>query len=270
VVEGTITWNNIAGVGEQTIERVWQEESSGGTTLWHEESLDNGTNWSRTAPASIFGEAVGTPSLTADERDHLNLLQMVRRSANSFVVQHLTWDGQNWSTERSLDLSFTTSTQIGSLMSAVSSQEVLNLLFTALTGDPNSSAVKDDILFSSRAWKVRCGVFSTGDLSHPGYYPAKTTQAPTSLLLRLFRLRLLGGIINPYPLPTFVEPQNEDTLMGSTAGAILAGLIAVSVIVDCIFRRGRFSFNGWIDLNILFNYQSYANDHWFGALIGGL
>lgn len=243
VVEGPISWSNIAGAGEQTVERVWQEKNSGGTTLWHEESLDNGTTWSRTAPASIFGEAVGTPSLTSDDKNHLNLLQMVRRSANSFVVQHLTWNGQNWSTERSLDLSFTTPTTIGSLMSTVSSQGVLNLLFTALTEDLNSRAVKDDILFSSRPLEGIVAAASPQATSITQVItPPQATPVPSLFPTQTLPPSPTAAVSpTPTPLPTFVQPQNENTWLGSMAGALLAGLIVISVIVGIVaFRKKKF------------------------------
>ena len=243
VVEGPIMWSNIAGVGEQTVERVWQERSSGGTTLWHEESLDNGNTWSRTAAASIFGEAVGTPSLTSDDKDHLNLLQMVRRSANSFVVQHLTWNGQSWSTERSLDLSFTSPTTIGSLMSALSSEGVLNLLFTALTGNPDSGAVEDDILFSSRALEGTEGAFSPQTTSNapPTNSPLATAEPTLASTQTLLPSPTSAPSPTPTEKPTFVAPPNENARLGSAAGAILAGLIVISVIVGIVaFRKKRF------------------------------
>jgi len=236
-------WSNIAGVGEQTVERVWQERSSGGTTLWHEESLDNGNTWSRTAAASIFGEAVGTPSLTSDDKDHLNLLQMVRRSANSFVVQHLTWNGQSWSTERSLDLSFTSPTTIGSLMSALSSEGVLNLLFTALTGNPDSGAVEDDILFSSRALEGTEGAFSPQTTSNapPTNSPLATAEPTLASTQTLLPSPTSAPSPTPTEKPTFVAPPNENARLGSAAGAILAGLIVISVIVGIVaFRKKRF------------------------------
>jgi hypothetical protein len=245
VEEGSITWSQIIAIGEQTVERVWQEEGSGGTTLWHEESSDNGVNWHRTAAASVFGTAVGTPSLVLDDKDHLNLMQMVRRSANSFVVQHLTWDGNSWATERSLDLSFTTPTGIGSLMSTVSSQGVLNTLFTALIGEINSGDVEENILFTSRSLEGEETLLSlqaTAIASPTTPFAATPEETPEPA-------RTSSPSATPAPTatptlrPTFEEPPEGNSWLGSAAGALVAGLIVLSVIAGIVaFRKGKFRF----------------------------
>jgi hypothetical protein len=106
VVDTPVVWSQIVGTDDQTVQRIWQETSSTGTTLWHEQSLDDGETWIRTVPVSVFGDTIGTPSLSRDSAGRLHLLLVVRSGTNKFVLQHWLYDGQRWSAERTLDINF--------------------------------------------------------------------------------------------------------------------------------------------------------------------
>jgi hypothetical protein len=97
VVEHPVIWSRIIGLGDQTVHRFWQELTAGQTTtLWHERSLDDGRTWERIAPISIFGQAIGSPSLIWDHVGDLHLLQVISRGTGGYVLQHWIWDGQRW------------------------------------------------------------------------------------------------------------------------------------------------------------------------------
>jgi hypothetical protein len=42
VAEASVTWSQIEGTDEETVQRVWQETGGGGMTLWHEQSANDG------------------------------------------------------------------------------------------------------------------------------------------------------------------------------------------------------------------------------------
>jgi hypothetical protein len=117
VEEGPVTWSQIVGVGDNKIQRVWQQESSSGTTLWHEQSTDEGRNWDRIAPVSIFGDILGNPSLTSDQAGRLHLLLVVRSGIDSYILQHWIFDGQSWIAESSNSFQFLPETEIDSIVS---------------------------------------------------------------------------------------------------------------------------------------------------------
>jgi hypothetical protein len=133
VVDKPVVWSRIIGIGDQTVHRLWQELSSGRTTLWHEASLSNGTAWTKTSPVSIFGETVGSPSVAYDQAGQLHLFQAVRRSPSTYVLQHWRWDGATWVTERSLDLNLKSSSQINTLSANASSDGNLFVVFSDST-----------------------------------------------------------------------------------------------------------------------------------------
>jgi hypothetical protein len=125
VEEGPVTWSQIVGLGDETVQRVWQQESSSGTTLWHEQSTDGGRNWDRIAPVSIFGEILGNPSLTSDTAGRLHLLLVVRSGIDSYILQHWIFDGQSWTAESSNSLQFTPESEIISVTSDLSNNGIL-------------------------------------------------------------------------------------------------------------------------------------------------
>lgn len=128
IVENPVAWSQVVGIGDAVVQRIWQETGSSGTTMWHEESLDNGESWFRTVPVSVFGDTEGYPSLTADGGGRLHLLLPVRRSAESIVVQHWLYDDGRWSAERNLELTFPTNVEIDSIVGQISDSGNLGVL----------------------------------------------------------------------------------------------------------------------------------------------
>ncbi|UCF29462.1 MAG: exo-alpha-sialidase, partial [Chloroflexota bacterium] len=125
VVEGPVVWSQIIGVGERTVQRVWQQKSSSGSTLWHEQSIDGGETWERIAPVSIFGEILGNPSLSSDIAGRLHLLLVIRSGIDSYFLQHWVFDGQSWTAETSNNFQFSPETEIRSVSSDISDDGLL-------------------------------------------------------------------------------------------------------------------------------------------------
>ena len=128
VVEGPVVWSEIVGTGANTVQRVWQQESSSGSTFWHEQSTDSGKTWERIAPVSVFGEIFGNPSLSSDVPGRLHLLIMVRNGVDSYLLQHWVYDGQSWTAESSNGMQFASQTDVNSLTSNFSQGGTLGVL----------------------------------------------------------------------------------------------------------------------------------------------
>jgi hypothetical protein len=152
VVENPVAWSRILGVGDQTVFRFWQEPTAGQTTtLWHERSLDNGQTWERIAPISIFGEAVGRPSLAWDGIGELHLLQVVSRGIGKYLLLHWIWDGERWGSGGNLNLDIEQGAVINSLVSAISPSGHLSVVLSASILGPASEPQGDELLFTERS-----------------------------------------------------------------------------------------------------------------------
>ncbi len=105
IINKPIEWSEIIGVGEGIIHRFWQEYENGQTTIWDEESIDNGLTWNRGPINSVFNDIPGHVSLATDAVGNLQLLQLVKiADLEYFELQHLEWDGQNWKEEPGLEI----------------------------------------------------------------------------------------------------------------------------------------------------------------------
>jgi hypothetical protein len=227
VVEGPVVWSQIIGVGENTVQRVWQQESSSGSTLWHEQSTDGGETWERIAPVSIFGEILGNPSLSADTAGRLHLLLVVRSGIDSYILQHWVFDGRSWTAESSNSFQFSPGTEIRSISSDVSDKGLLAVVLL------NSSSV----LYGSGEYQLTYTDFamnlpesssipSSDAVPTPGKIP---TQIPTAQLTESAQPTVQS---TPTPVSFPVEsdePVNADWFM--IAGPIVVGFIALVVII---------------------------------------
>jgi hypothetical protein len=128
VVEDPVVWSDIAATGADTVQRVWQQKGSSGSTLWHEQSTDGGLTWERIAPVSVFGEIVANPSLSSDHAGRLHLLLVIRSGIDTYGLQHWVFDGQSWRTETRYDLQFSPVTEILTLGSDFSDTGKLDVV----------------------------------------------------------------------------------------------------------------------------------------------
>ena len=128
VVDGPVVWSAIVSADSNTIQRVWQQRGSSGSTLWHEQSVDGGITWERVAPVSVFGAIVANPSLSADQAGRLHLLLVVRSGVDTYGLQHWVYDSLSWSAEARMDLQFSPVTEIRSISSDFSESENLDVV----------------------------------------------------------------------------------------------------------------------------------------------
>jgi hypothetical protein len=234
VVERAVLWSRVIGIGERTVHRVWQELSSGRTTLWHEQSQDSGLTWKRIAPVSIFGETVGEPALTNDRSGRLHLLQVVIQGTISFgtqnyALQHWMYDGERWATDQSLDIANTVNSGLSNLVALVSSTGNLAVSFSGTTVDPVSGASLDNLFYTSRSLEIPA--------SAPTPLPPLT---PTPIVVSTPTPQLQAS---PSPtaqagsgtIPLDQLPSQPDdpvnAWLASVVGPIVAGLIILVVFI---------------------------------------
>jgi hypothetical protein len=233
VVEKAVVWSRLIGIGDQTVHRLWQEVSSGRTTLWHEASLSNGAAWTRTSPVSIFGETVGTPSVSYDPAGQLHLFQVVRRSPSTYVLQHWRWDGATWVTERTLDLNLTASSQINTLVADASSDGNLFVVFSDTTIERQTGAEKDNIFFAYRTYDLPEAIASLVQVVPPTPLPTATaTPEPASSPTPTAETAATGVALDVTP------PRSGNNLVGSVLVPVAAGLIVlVAILIGIRLRR---------------------------------
>lgn len=251
VVDKAVGWSQIVGIGQNTVHRVWQEGSGGSTTLWHEQSLDGGLSWERTAPVSVFGETAGLPSLAWDDSGQLQLFQVVRTGLSNFVMQHWRYDGSRWSAERSLDLDFSTASQVQSNVADITTNGDLGVLFSVVSGDLTSIDTQGQLLFANRLLGESQPVatqenpsqstptpeleLTSSETSAPTVLPTQAdTQEPTPTSIEA----VVVTTDTPVPIPDGPAPVRNSWLT-SVVGPLAAGMIilAIAVVGFRVFRN---------------------------------
>lgn len=191
VVENPLNWSDIAGTGLQALQRVWQGSNGGNTTLYHEQSLDNGDSWSRTVPVSVFGNIVASPSLSTDQAGRLHLFLVVESGSAQQVMQHWLFDGEKWSTERNLSLPLTENSEFQDLTSAISPIGDLSIVLLENMEGQMNEPPQYQLLSSHRTIDIPTALVTPEPISTPLYVP---TATPSEIV--------------DIPTPTAVETQS--------------------------------------------------------------
>jgi hypothetical protein len=240
VIDQPVGWSMITSIGEQTVHRLWQEMSSGRTTLWHEVSQDNGTTWNRTSPASIFGDTVGSPSISMDNAGQLHLLQMVSRGASSYILQYWLWNGSAWITEKGLDLNLPGANSFGEMVGDASAQGMLYVLFSATVNSQAGIGLsqQDNLYFANRSYNMPAGIATQSALEGT---PVPASAATMTSAPQQTSIPATEGIQTSSA--TF-EPQNTgpvttggNALVGSVLIPVGAGLIVLVAILIAVRMR---------------------------------
>jgi hypothetical protein len=145
VVERVSTWNDLIGIGERTVHRLWQENRDGFGLLWHETSFDNGLTWN--LPVTISGIPAGEtlPALAIDRAGRMQLLQI-----SGTLLQHWTWDGSRWLRQEIVALDKIGATSSSLLAAAVPVDGDLTVVYTAVPAGVPGGPVREQLLFSAR------------------------------------------------------------------------------------------------------------------------
>jgi hypothetical protein len=233
VIEDSVIWSRVLGTDESTVHLFWEELSGGQTkTLWHERSQDNGQTWERIAPISIFGQTVGSPSLTWDRAGELHLLQVVDRGTGGYTLQHWVWNGQRWSSSESLELDIDADSSINSLTSAVTSQDNLAVLLSGRVEDLEFGTQEDRLYFTARSIELLEGL------------PTPLPPAPVTPVAAEQPTPEPTALPTPTPTPDLAAlSAGEDNPRGSQQRLMVGGLLA-GLVVATAFGYGVWKARG--------------------------
>jgi hypothetical protein len=238
VVDKPPAWNELQANTEGTVHRIWQEVSSGGTTIWHDLSLADGQDWERTSPVSIFGSIATVSSVATDSSLRLNLVQIVGRGAGNFSLQHWIWDSAGWRTDQHLDFTLEPSSLIQSVISGVSSTGELLVLFSGESINPDIGQREGNLQFTHRSLDipdvdpVEQRTITPENTPVPTETPAPTetataTAVPTTAVNRTPFVRT----------PAFTAPEGNEPSQNSWSGLIISGVVVFVVIIAAIGIR---------------------------------
>lgn len=179
VAEKAADWSQIESGGEGVLHRLWKEESAGSIIVWHDLSLENGGDWSRSAPVSVFGSLESLAALTSDAMKRLHLLHLVNRGAGNYTMQHWIWGAEGWATEQSLDFSQASTSRVTAMDAAITNRGDLTVVMNSVTLNTTTGLQEDSLFFTRRSIEL------TGsepvETTEPAATPtAITTAEPTA------------------------------------------------------------------------------------------
>ena len=179
VIDKPVIWDQVVAGDNGVVHRLWQEVNAGSVTVWHDYSADNGANWDRSAPVSIFGDVVSLSALASDDARRLNLMQLINRGGGNFNLQHWVWDSQGWRTDQSLDFSLSISSQSSELAATLSNQGELVVILNDMVVDPEDGTQENSLMFTRRL--VDLTEEQPVEAVTPTLQPSETpTASPTS------------------------------------------------------------------------------------------
>jgi len=154
VAEKAVDWSQIDSGEGGVLHRLWKEESAGSIIVWHDLSLDNGRDWNRSAPVSVFGSLESLAALTSDAAQRLHLLHLVNRGAGNYTMQHWIWGAEGWTTEQSLDFSQTSTARVTELDAAATNLGDLAVVLNSITLNTTTGLLGDSLFFTKRSLEL--------------------------------------------------------------------------------------------------------------------
>ena len=236
VVEKTVVWSRIVGVGAQTVHRMWQEINAGRRTFWHQISNDSGLTWSRPVSLASFTEQIGPASLAIDSADRLHLVQFVYKTEGDIVLQHWRWEDERWLANESLDIDKKINTP-NILVAAISIKGKLAVIYPGVLTDDKSSQLKENLFFTNRTIDVVGGTSAPQTALTPmptetptitGTQEVVSTPTPTSI-------PTLPPDLTTGPGPGFHI--GSISMNNNYAGLMLGGGLAVFIVIIAFGTR---------------------------------
>jgi hypothetical protein len=222
VIEKPVEWSGIGVSGAGIIHRLWQEYENNQTSVWDEQTLDNGQTWFRNSINSSYNDIYGIVSLISDKNGNMQLLQVVKSNEDNIELQHLQWDSQKWKREQSLELSLQTPSSINDLVAALSPMDKIEVIIHSKTGISGGEE-QDYLYFSQRSIVLAENTPIT--LSEPvatSMPPA--VEAPTNL-------PTLQPTLTPtIDLSVLSQESGDGTMENSYTGLVYGGLVAAVVV----------------------------------------
>jgi hypothetical protein len=185
---------------------------------------------------SVFGDTVGTPSLSRDSAGRLHLLLVVRSGTNKFVLQHWLYDGQRWSAERTLDINFYNNTAITSVEGDISDTGNLGVLLSDLIQSTDNSTQEYEIVFANRLLEIPDTIVTPDQqlTAQPQITPTIAGEIQPTKTQSPVAATPTG---TPIVFPDEPGPSNSSNWI-AIAGPIVIGLI-ILIVIYIIFRGIR-------------------------------
>jgi hypothetical protein len=228
-----ILWSRIVGLGNHTVHILWQEDSLSEPILNHEYSTDSGMEWSKSVSLSSSGDMIGALALAVNPQSGLNLVKVVRDlERDDLVLQHYSWDGEQWNTQEDTPLDLGADTQIDGVAASINNDGYLNVLCTTRRFNIDTGEFDYRLVYTAR------------QLDFNGTSPViEPTIIPTQIVLPTPTLTAA-----PLPSPTIQleNPVQTDTAiaMSNSSGGLVLGVglavfIVVGAFITWIIRRRR-------------------------------
>lgn len=231
--------------GLQGVHRFWLSPTATGASIFQDFSNDGGIHWSLPSNLTGLGEIPWAVAPYVDATDRLGLVQIYSNPVGKLAIKDQVREEENWRVEDILDLYLQSENILPILAAAKGPDERLFVLYTDKTPDTSDAVGAWQILLQIRN---KPSVLPTTVSTHVTEPPSTVTPEATSAQPAIPPATLSPGItlapveMTPTPLATvpIVNPQNPGSTMGTTLGLILAGGVAIFVVLAFVaFTRIR-------------------------------
>jgi hypothetical protein len=144
------TWDRIVAVGDQALQRMWQERLAGQPTIRYQVSGDNGQTWSRARSILSSGEPLSSPAVQKDRAGRLHVVQFFEGNSGQLLLKHWMWDGTAW-VDDGLSVNSSQPVQVIGEALAISPAGRLGLLYGNRRTVQPGNLIVDDLYLIGRA-----------------------------------------------------------------------------------------------------------------------
>ncbi len=226
IAVGRILRHDLAGLGDRSLQLVWQAQEDDKTILWQQHSLDNGVSWSDPARLSDPGLAAGPVALIGDVAQEPHLVQLAADSNGRLLLQEWSWDGGRWLEEAQTDLG--RGWQSANAITAVTDADGrFGVVYAALLADRTTDILSDSLFYTERA------------LPETAVTPTPLpTLTPTPLPLAAATPTIMPSPTPAVALPEVTVESGIQVGLNSQAGRILFGVIPAALVLAVLVAIG--------------------------------
>ena len=129
VSEQSVEWSEIVYLGNNVLQRLWQERKGDISEVFTEISVDVGLTWS--SALKVSGSESGTAALTLSEdaNGQLYLMQASQEEAG-IVIREIHWDGSRWTSQEAKTVPLDQAVDRYLVASEITSDGVLHLILS--------------------------------------------------------------------------------------------------------------------------------------------
>ncbi|MDI6696127.1 MAG: hypothetical protein QME21_13860 [Anaerolineales bacterium] len=222
--------------GQKGLHRFWLSPTATGTSIFQDFSNDGGVNWSLPSNLTGLGEIPQAVVPYVDFSDRLGMVQIFANPVGKLAIKDQTREGENWKIEDVLDLYLQSENVLPLLAAAKGLDERLFVLYTDKVPDTLEAVGPWQILLQIRnkssASAIPTSVETTGPSSTSS--PEATSAQPVVIQATISpSVTPAPDALTPTPIATapILNPQGPGSANGTTMGLVLAGGVAVMVVL---------------------------------------